>query len=223
MNCRNLKRRSTDFVDGRLRRREHSRVEAHLVECDECAMLVYELRSVRSSLVNLPAPIAPVSLKSKLLVMASKERQFLLESDGSRLRQLWTNWKFRMNQLMRPLTIPATGGVFSSVLLFGALAFTIGTTTRQVGYDVPVMYAERLGANLVPLQLRSSVVLTLSLDGRGHITDYAVRDGSGSFVGNASRLQYNNISMPEFPSVMPIDQPTSGDIKISFVPIVYRQ
>ena len=223
MKCWSVKRRITGFVDGRLRRREHSRVEAHLRDCDACALLVYQIRSMRSSLVDLPKPVAPSSLRSKLQVVASKERQLLMETDGSRFRRLWNGWKLRMDQLMRPLTIPATGGVISSVLLFGALSFTIGTTTRQVGYEVPVIYADRMDANLVPLQLRSSVVLTLSLDGRGHITDYVVRDGSGGFVGDASRLQYNNISMPEFPSVLALAQPTIGDIRISFTPIVFRR
>lgn len=220
--CSNIRRRSADFVDGRLRRREHSKVEAHLRECDTCAALVYDLRSVRSSLVELPVPAAPVSLRSKLLVMASKERQLLMETDGSRWRRSWNSWKMRLRELMRPITIPATGGVVSSILLFGALALTIGTTTRQVAYEVPVIYADRTDANLVPVELRSSVVLTLSLDGRGRITDYAVRDGSGGFVGDAARLQYNNIQMPEFPSVLTMAQPTIGDIRISFVPIVFR-
>jgi hypothetical protein len=181
------------------------------------------MRSVRSSLVRLPSPVMPSSLRSQLLIMASRERQVLLETDGSRRMRVWNNWKFRFNQLMRPLTIPATGGVISSVLLFTALSLTISTTTRQVAYEVPVTYAERMGANLVPLQLRSSVLLTLSLDGRGRIKDYRFHNGSSNFVGDATRLQYNNIPMPEFPSVLAMAQPTMGDISILFRPIVYRQ
>ena len=223
MTCLRVKSRSTEYVDGRLRKREHSRLEAHLRECDECAVRVDQLRSMSLSLARLPAPAVPVSLRSKLLVMASKERQLLMETDGSRLLRFWNSWKFRVNELMRPLTIPATGGVLSSVLLFGALAFTISTTTRQVGYEVPVMYGSHFDANLVPVQLRSSVVLTLCLDGRGRITDYVVRDGTNSFIGDAARLQYNNIQMPEFPSVLALAQPTTGDVKISFTPIVFRQ
>jgi hypothetical protein len=91
-----------------------------------------------------------------------------------------------------------------------------------VSYEVPVFYADRADANLVPLELRSSVVLTLSLDGNGRITDYAVRDGSASFVGDAARLQNTNISLPEFPSVLAVQQPVSSDISISFIPIVFR-
>ncbi len=225
MTCWNVKRRSTDFVDGRLRRREHSRVEAHLRECDECSLHIHQLRSMRISLSGLKNPSAPVTLRSRLLVLASKERQILVETDGSRWRRMWNSWKFRLNEFTRPFTIPATGGVLSSVLLFGALAFTIGTTTGQVGYEVPVMYGDHMDANLVPVELRpqSSVVLTLSLDGRGHITDYAVRDGASGFVGDTARLQYNNITMPQFPGILRMAQPTIGDIRISFIPIMFRQ
>ncbi len=223
MTCWNVKRRSNDFVDGRLRRREHSKLEAHLRKCDECAVRVDEIRSVRRSLEKLSSPTVPASLRSKLLVLASKERQFLIESNGSRLLQFWNSWKFRLDQLMRSLTIPATGGVLSSVLLFGALAFTIGTTTRQVAYEIPILYTEHMDANLVPLQLRSSVVMTLSMDGRGHITDYAGHNSSASFAGSGTQLQYNNITMPEFPSVLAMAQPTIGDIRIYLRPIVFRQ
>jgi hypothetical protein len=225
MTCWNVKRRSADFVDRRLRRREHSKIEAHLRECDECAIEIDQIRSIRLSLARLRSPATPVSLRTKLLILASKERQILVETNGSRSRRLWNYWKLRLNELTRPITIPATGGLLSSVLLFSALALTISTTTRQVGYEVPIMYADHMDANLVPveLKLKSSVVLTLSLDGRGRITDYAVRDDSGSFVGDPGRLQYENITMPEFPSVLGLDQPTIGDIRISFIPILFRQ
>ena len=223
MNCWNVKRRMTDYVDGRVRRRESAKVEAHLRGCDECSLQAHQLRNMRSSLGGLSSPPAPVSLRSRLLVMASKERQTLLETNGSRWLQFWNKWKFRMSELMQPFTIPATGGVASSVLLFSALALTIGSTTQQVAYEVPVIYADRMDANLIPIQLRSAVELSVSLDGRGRITDYSVSDGAGRFVGDAARLQHNNITMPQFPSVLTMAQPTLGDIRISLTPIVYRQ
>ncbi len=217
MTCRGTRRRKTDYVDGRLRARERSQIEAHLQKCDTCDLDVNEIRSVRSCLGNLQEPKTPTDLRTKLRVMASRERQLVLEANGSRLRWIWNSWKFRMNQLMRPLTIPATGGVLSSLVLFGALALTISRTTSAVQYEVPVYYGNHIDPNLVPLELRSSVVLTLSLDGNGRITDYAVQGESKSFVGDPARLQGNSIPMPEFP------QPsTSGDISISFIPVVFR-
>ena len=152
MTCWNVKRRSTDFVDGRLRRREHSRIEAHLRECDDlCDRYRPDPLDAVIFLHGCRVRAAPVSLRIKLLVLASKERQILMETDGSRFRRFWNYWKLRLNELTRPITIPATGGLLSSVLLFSALALTIGTTTRQVGYEVPVMYADHMDANLVPV------------------------------------------------------------------------
>ena len=222
MICWSVKRRSADYVDGRLRASEHSRIEAHLLECEACAVKIDELRSVRSSLRDLRKPAVPTRLKLNLRIIASQERQAIIETHGSRFRRIWNQWKFRINEMMRPLTIPATGGLLSSFALFSALAFTVGTRTGVASYEVPILFAEHIDANLVPLQLRSSVVLTLSLDTHGHITDYAVRDGSASFVGDAARLQDNAISLPEFPSVLAVAQPVSSDIRISFTPIVFR-
>ncbi len=222
MTCWSVKRRSTDYVDGRLRKTDQSKIEAHLRECEVCDDEIGEIRTIRSSLNSLEEAIPPPFLKTDLLVGASKQRQLMLEENGSRRRRAWHNWKFRMNGLMRPMTIPATGGVLSSMLLFSALALVISTTTRQVTYEVPVIYEDRMDANLVPMELRTSVVLTLSLDGKGRITDYAVRDGSGSYVGDVSRLQYNNIALPQFPSVLGLARPTSRDISISFIPMLFR-
>lgn len=223
MTCWSARRRVTGYVDERLRGTERVRMAAHLNSCERCSVEFEAIAAVRSSLQGLPRVVSPASLKTKLRVLASREQKAIAETRGSRLELVWRRWKTRLDEFMRPLTIPATGGLLSSVILFGVLAFTIGTTTRGVTYEVPVVYTDRLDANLVPVELRSAVVLTLSLDSSGRITDYAVRDGSASFVGNTTRLQYNNISLPEFRSVLAMAQPVSRDISIEFTPIVFRR
>lgn len=224
MICWTAKRRTADYVDGRLRKSERARLESHLRECHSCSQDVDHMRSVRSALGNLPVPLSPPRLGTALRVKASQERQAVLDRRGSGLARLVRDWKFRLDEIMRPLTIPATGGLLSSLMLFGALLFTIGGNGRIVNYEVPLVYSDtQMDANLVPVQLRSSVMLTLSLDGNGHITDYTVRDASSSFVGDATRLQYNPISLPEFPSVLALAQPINGDVSILVRPIVFRQ
>ncbi len=223
MICWSARRRIAEYVDGRLRNPERSRISAHLEHCESCSLAFEQLSSIRSTLGDLPVPRPPAHLRTALRVKASHQRRTLARHDGSRLKQLYKEWSFRFNQIMRPLTIPATGGLLSSVVLFAALAFTISTTTRAVTYEVPVIYADHSGANLVPLQLRSSVVLTLSLDGNGRITDYAVHDASASYVGNPMLLQGNNIALPDFPSVLALAHPISRDISIEFTPLVFRQ
>jgi hypothetical protein len=222
MNCRSAKR-GHNCVNEIVRDGELSQYEAHQLECESCELQASDLRAVRSALQRLPQALPPSDLRTRLRVTASQERRLLLEEDGSRLLRLWRRWMFRMNEMMRPFTIPATGGLASSFVLFSALAFTILSSTTGVAYDVPVLGAGGINANLVPVELRSAVVLSLSLDWNGHITNYVVRDGSGSFVGNANRLESNNISLPEIPSVLAMAQPVSSDIRISLTPIVYRQ
>ena len=222
MNCWSSKRRREDFFDDRLRANERARVVSHLAECQSCSLEFDQARAVRSSLGRLPLPKPPSHLRLALRVKASQERVALEKHQGGRWVRLWESWLYRLDELMRPLTIPATGGLLSSLILFGALTFTIGTTTASANYEVPVLYADQMEANLVPMDLNTSVLLTLSLDGKGHITDYAFRDKSTSFVGDATRLQYKNIAMPDFPSVLAITSPINRDISISFVPIVFR-
>ncbi len=221
MTCWSVNRRSTDYVDGRLRGAEKARVETHLRGCVRCEMRLQDHGSVRSTLRELPKAKSPLNLRTRLRVIASQERKLILEADGSRLRLLWNDWKFRFQQLMRPFTIPATGGLCSSLVLFGGLAFTIGNTTRGAAYEVPVMYASQIDANLVPMELRSSIVLTLSLDGNGRIMDYAFHNGSLAVQGDTATLQHHDIAVPDIPGVMALAQPVSSDIQISVTPMSF--
>lgn len=223
MICWSAERRMTDYIDGRLRKSERSRLGKHLNECPSCSAHAEQLGSVRTALRELPDPALPDNLKASLRVHASREREAVILSHGSRLNHLWRRWKFRIDEFLRPLTIPATGGLVFSLILFGGLTFTISSSNPRVAYEVPVFYADHLSANLVPLELRSSVMLTFSLDGSGRITDYSVRDSSQSFVGDVARLQANNISLPAFPSVLALAQPINGDVSILFRPMVFRQ
>jgi hypothetical protein len=178
---------------------------------------------IERELQKLPQVRPPSQLRTALSVMGSRECQAVLDTHGSRWRRLWQAWRFRLELLLNPLTLPATGGVFSSLVLFALLSLTIAGGTPPVGYEVPVIYADQNGTTLVPLQLRSEVMVTFSLDGSGHMTDYTVHDGSDSFVGAMTHIQDRTIPIPEFPSVLAVAQPISRDVSIRFMPLVFRQ
>ena len=223
MTCFSAKRNSTAYVDGRLRGSEHSRVTSHVRGCERCASYFDQVAILRKAVRSIPQATPPVQLETALRVIASRERKSMLQNRGSRLAAWWNRWSLEVDLLMRPLTVPATGGLLSSMILFGVLAFTIGTTTRVVGYEVPVLYESRADANLVPFELRSkAVMVNISLDASGRIRDYSMGDGSYSVEGNLARLQYNTISMPEFPSVLALAHPITGDVRILFTPLALR-
>lgn len=223
MTCFSAKRKISAFVDGQLRPLERSKVAAHLEDCRDCSAHLYELTSVVTGLRQLQTPRLPPLLSTRLRVIASRERSTLLQPRGSRLAAAWDRWRLQVDDLMRALTIPATGGLLSSVILFACLAFSISQTAASVGYEVPVFMEDRSGANQIPVDVRSDVVLTISLDGEGHIQDYSVRDGARSYTSDPALLISNSISMPRFPTVLSMTHPITGDIRISLTPIVFRQ
>lgn len=178
------------------------------------------MSSVCSGLQQLPSASVPSALRTKLQVLYSRERSYRYDS---RLQEIWANWKFRLDEFMRPITIPATGGLLSSIALFATLALSIGQTVRGVPYEIPVLNDQHFEANLVRVDMRSGVVLTMNLDDKGRIREYAVRDGVDSYTGDPALLISNNISLPRFPNVLELAHPISGAVRISLTPIVFRQ
>lgn len=227
MICWSVKRRTHAYVDRKLGSFERAWIERHLGGCESCSTYYEQISSIRLALHRLPQRSAPAQLAVRLRIAASRERQLMLETDGSRWRAVWRRWKFRLDEFMRPLTIPATGGLISSIALFGALAFTIGNIGSNAlppaENEAPILTIAENDPTLVPVELRSAVVLTMSVDSGGHIAGYAVHDGSSSFVGNAAASRDSSISIPNFPSVFAAAEPITRDISISFTPIVFRQ
>ncbi|MGA8599660.1 MAG: zf-HC2 domain-containing protein [Bryobacteraceae bacterium] len=223
ISCHNAKRRSTAYVDGRLRSDERTGVAAHLTECEECTSYFEQLTVIRSALKGLSAPPIPGRLQTSLKVIASRERANVLEWKGSRFRAVWERWKFHASELMRPLALPATGGLISALLLFGTFVLTMGTTTRIASYEIPLSAITDDEPNLLPVDLRSNlIVLNMTLDSSGRIGDYAISDPAKKFTaGLQSHL--GSITLPSMPNVFAVAQPISGDIQIRFIPLAFRQ
>jgi hypothetical protein len=220
--CHNVKLYTPEYVDGRLLPGDQYLIASHLSECEACTSYFEQVSSLRGTLHSLPEPAVPQDLQMKLRVIASREMATMQATQGSRWRAVWQHWRFRLNELMRPLALPATGGLLSSLVLFGTFILTICTTTRIVTYEVP-LNASRSEANLVPVELRShAVILTMSFDANGRMADYAIADPSCKYSADL-QAQSSSISMPSMPTVFAVAQPISGDIQIKFLPLAFRQ
>ncbi len=223
LTCYSAKRHFTEMLDGQLRGSIRTRVGAHLRHCDDCSSHFEQLSALQLKLRSLPQPEAPADLTARLQVIASRERALVLEDGGSRLNAMWRRWKFRIDEFMRPLALPATGGLLSTMVLFGTLVLTISTTTVEAAYEVPVpYYPNRLDAIPLPVSLRQqSVTLTMNMDGAGRMQGYEVADGTkASFAGNSSHA---SVSIPSLTRLLGVAEPISGNIQISFQPLAYRQ
>ena len=223
MTCFGVKRSSTAYLDGKLKPGDVARLKAHVERCNECTSMLDQFTLIRGGMARMESPQMPPLLGTKLRVLASRERSALLQMGASRWGRLLLRWKWRLDEFMRPLTIPATGGILSSIALFATLAVSLTHAPETAGYEVPIFHEDTIAANLVPVDMRSSVVLTMSLDDKGHIEDYAVREGAKSYSSDGLGMSFSNISMPQFPTVFALARPITGDVRISMTPIVFRQ
>jgi hypothetical protein len=223
INCHEAKRYSAGYIDGRLRSDERSGVAEHLTKCSSCSSYFDQVVLIRTTMGRLPHPAVPARLQTKLKVIASREQAEVLRSRGSRWNAIWERWRFSINDLMRPLALPATGGLLSSLALFGLFVLTFGTTAARSNYDIPLCGVSGSEATLVPIELKTqSITLNMSFDGNGRIGDYNIANQSGSY-NSGMQTHVAAITVPQFSTVFAVARPISGDIQIQFVPLALRQ
>lgn len=222
INCHEAKQYSAGYIDGRLRSNERLGVAEHLTNCESCSAYFDQVGMIRATMGQMPRPAIPAQLQTELRVIASRERAEVLRTRGSRWKAVWERWKFSLNDLMRPVALPATGGVLSTIAFFGLFVLTFGTTAARSSYDIPLCGVTGSDATLVPIELRTqSVTLNMSFDGSGRIADYNIANQNGSY--NNVQAHLAAITVPEFSTVFAVARPISGDIQIQFVPLALRQ
>ena len=170
MKCSKVRTSLSAMNDSRLSEPERAAVVQHLTECAECLQRQRELRFVSMSLRETMPKRPPVDLTYRLRVLASHERARMIAGSS------WlSNLRFRINQLVRPLAVPAAGGFFASLLAFAILVpnFTVHANTAN---DVQVPLYTRVSiVNPSPFAFDGQdVMVELTIDENGAVSDYTV-------------------------------------------------
>jgi len=156
--------------DCRLSEPERAAVVQHLIDCGDCEQRERELRFVSLALRETTPFHPPVDLTYRLRVLASHERARMLAGTN-----WWSTIRFRLNQILRPLAVPAAGGIFASLLAFAILVpnFTVHASTTN---DVPVgLYTQVTILNPSPFEFNGrDVMVELTIDENGAISDVAI-------------------------------------------------
>jgi Putative zinc-finger len=137
MNCESVRRLVALFREEEMPPRDRQAVLSHLPRCPECDLHSRDLRYVRSTLRRLPRLSVPQSLTSRLIVSASYDRE--RRQGAGEFSSPWQRWltraKLVMRDLMRPLAVPAAGGLLSSILFFTMLVDTFAV--QMPAQDIP--------------------------------------------------------------------------------------
>ena len=180
------------------------------------------------ALRGLPARTPPPGMTTSLRVIASRERQRLLNRRS--LRLAWAHWCDRaglaMHNGMRPLALPFAGGVVSAIVLFSMLLLpSYPRHNNASGFDVPTMLSTGAGVKdsvldagsfLRPIGISvGDMVLDVTVDDQGRMVDYSVVSGANLLQDPTVRRRLENLLLfTVFVPATSFGQPMAGKIRL---------
>jgi hypothetical protein len=183
LNCKSVRSALWDFAAGTLDESDRLMVAAHLAECRECDLHRAEVRSLRTGLKSLPEKTVSPLLRTRLRVIASRERsrQELRRNLAARMAELRSRAKLVFDNLLRPIAVPAAGGMLASFLCFGAIVDTLHYHPEWQN-DIPVgLYTQVAFDNVSPFSVDGKdVMVQLTIDQNGAVSGFELPQGTAS-------------------------------------------
>src|SRR5712692_5082579 len=183
-----------DAVTGAALVEERVLIREHLEACDYCREELQRYRKLSMLLSRVPRNLPPADLAVRIRVAAAQAVP--TQDPRSRMRRLRDRAELLLDNVFRPLTVPATGGFFSAIVVF-VLVFQMiapGITVRAVQNDVPINLmrpAELVTLSDYPqswapeqhdleLSLPHGLLVDVTVDAQGHMTAYQILAGPSS-------------------------------------------
>ena len=181
---------------------------------------------VTMTLRSLPRRLPPADLAMSLRVIASRERQRLVENRS--LGQVFVSWlertRFMLRDMLRPLMLPATGGVFSAVVLFSMWVVPTYPLRAKMTVDTPASLATAedvidVVKGSAGVGLRDSVLVEVEVDDQGHFVDYRVVSGASAVSDPTTRRRVENLLyFTKFAPATSFGMPMAGRMRVLLLP-----
>jgi anti-sigma factor (TIGR02949 family) len=171
------------FIDSMVNAEEAERLRAHVSECSPCARQLQAFISLRNLVARVePVPV-PEDLQLDTRLRLSRERR---PNDRNR-------WQARVDNILKPLAVPAVMGVALSlmgiVVLFGSLVAPREVqATPNVGGPLVATYEpprtttptlKRFSRTMSP-DLEQALSIQTEVNNKGLVVDYIIIGGSRS-------------------------------------------
>ena len=172
---------------------------------------------------RLPLRTSPAGLNTSLRVIASRERQRRIEGHG--VRQVCASWLSRtlltLQDVLRPLALPATGGIFSAVVLFSMWVVPTYPLRAKISTDIPTNLSTSVDVldGLTGVGLTDSVMLDVEVDDQGRFVDYKVVSGASALADPTARRRMENLLwFTKFSPATSFGMPTAGKARVLLLP-----
>jgi anti-sigma factor RsiW len=202
MNCRQAQRYLAGYLDGAISPRQHQYVREHLAACRECHSQLERYRRLAVTLANVSHAPVPPDLAMRIRMRAAREG-----SRWSDVKRLWTRAAVVFEDILKPIAVPATGGVLTALV-----AFVLVVQNILVGVPMTGIVPNDLPLNLVqPARLESlapfsvpgvistsgtsdsgTLLLEATLNAEGQVVSYKILSGPND---NAVQHQLDQVML----------------------------
>ena len=211
--CVEIRNHFSDYLDNLCTLEARKSIRYHLSFCDVCQDQLEQWNSVHEELRALPHRQVPPELALRLRVQMSQRL------NGKPLADLLV----RVENVLKPLLLPATGGVLTAVICF---CLIMGSQVAPVSNGPDVMVQVLTPARvqeLAPMDFitgDNGLVLVTQINAEGHVKSYRVLSGEGSpeLMHQLDRMIYFSIFQP----ATMFGKPTDGEVVLSLRRITIR-
>jgi hypothetical protein len=211
--CERIELLMSPFIDSMTTAEESNRLHGHLVSCEPCQRQMQGLISVK----NLVAGIGPVSASDDQVLSAR------VRLSHARSRSNYDRWHTRLNNMLRPLAVPAISGV-SLTFLFFAVLFGNLVSNRVVLADrggptiatyQPLQPIEWLGSPGQHTPMDEPLSIATEVSHAGRVFDYRIIAGTRS--PDVDRWVRELVVLARFRPATSFGVPVQSRIILSFV------
>lgn len=211
--CSEIRSYFPDYLDGQCDRGVFRSVRYHLEYCASCRRELDALETLQSDLGSLRPRRVPPELALRLRVELS--------------RHLHRNWLDRvrmfMDNALRPLLLPASGGVLAAVICFALIMGSQIIPAASIpGASLVLTHPPRV-QRLAPMDFPAGdedIVLVTHIDAEGRVLSYRVLSGpeSPAMLHHLDRMMYYS----HFHPALMDGKPTDGQVVLSLRRITVR-
>ncbi|HUB59005.1 MAG TPA: hypothetical protein VL975_00970 [Candidatus Micrarchaeia archaeon] len=226
MKCTTVQTKLAGYLDdamtGTASVHERVQIGEHLNGCSVCRAELERFRKLAVLLSRMPKNVPPVDLAVRIKVAAAQSQHS--RDWSSRLRKVRDRAEILLDNVFRPLTVPATGGIFSAIVIFVLVLQLMvpGITVRAVSNDVPLNIlrpAELLTLSDYPqswsgeqqdpeLSLPHGLLVDVTVDAQGQMAGYQILSGPSTV--NLRHQLDQMLLFSRFRPMMSFGRPTAG-------------
>ena len=211
MTCVQAREMLSVYLDGVISGKQMHALNQHLQGCGECAVEYESLCQMQSVMAKMGRTKAPSDLSLKIRLAISHE--------AARQRTpFWCHALLRLENSVRAFMVPATAGIFATVIIFGLLmgfVAPVRANTNDVMLSTdPELQSTGFGVTMGEIN-EDSLVIEAYVDANGRVQDYRILSDPDKLKDLPHQIK-NMLIFTTFRPATTMGSPRPGTAVLSF-------